>query len=75
LNITRTKIGDAGLAKLKNLVGLKKLFISFIPLTDASVAVVKGFTQLETLYMQGTNISKAGKDAIVAALPGARIVR
>jgi Leucine-rich repeat (LRR) protein len=61
--------------ELKDLTQLQKLFISYTNITDASVPTIKGLTNLNTLYMQGTKISNEGVQEITAALPNCRIVR
>jgi hypothetical protein len=60
LYLRETRIGDAGLAKLRGLRHIKTLYLSFTQITDASMDLVAGFEHLETLRLVGTRVSDTG---------------
>ncbi|HSS21086.1 MAG TPA: hypothetical protein VLL54_13515 [Pyrinomonadaceae bacterium] len=60
LDLRLTKIGDAGVAKLKNLKSLQTLNLFRSQLTDVGLTNLKKMTQLETLLIGGTKVSDVG---------------
>jgi len=60
LNLAKTKISDAGLAKLKNLKNLNRLHLEQTAVGDAGVARLSGADNLEYLNLYGTKVSDAG---------------
>jgi beta-lactamase regulating signal transducer with metallopeptidase domain/Leucine-rich repeat (LRR) protein len=53
-------VGDEGLSYLKDLVGLRYLLPLSQAITDAGLAHVAGMTQMETLWLDGAQVSDAG---------------
>jgi WD40 repeat protein len=61
LNLSRSKITDAGLVHLKGLPELQKLNIFFCPkITDAGLVHLKGMANLQELNLTGTKFTDAG---------------
>jgi hypothetical protein len=60
LEIAGGAITDAGVAHLRSLVGLVRLYLHDIPLSDDGLAPLDGLTNLEALALQGTRITSAG---------------
>ena len=54
------KITDAGLAHIKGLTRLQRLWLVNAPVTDAGLAHLKGLAQLRELEINGTKITDAG---------------
>ena len=55
LNLSRSKITDAGLLHLKALTGLQLLGLGTTQITDAGLVHLKGLTNLQTLNLGQTN--------------------
>jgi Leucine-rich repeat (LRR) protein len=61
LNLSRSKITDAGLRQLKGLTALESLdLMSCRNITDAGMVHLKGMTHLHALNLSGTQITDAG---------------
>lgn len=62
LNLGRTKVTDAGLAKLQGLKNLKRLYLDRTGITDAGVANISGLAQLEYLNLYGSKVGDGSVD-------------
>ena len=60
LDLRLTKIGDAGVAHLRNLDSLQTLNLFRTSLGDQGLARLKNLTQLQTLLIGGTKVTDAG---------------
>ena len=60
LDLRLTKVGDEGVAKLKNLTGLQTLNLFRTQLGDKGLAHLKRQTNLNTLLIGGTKVTDAG---------------
>ena len=60
LDLRLTKIGDQGVAKLKNLTGLQTLNLFRTQLGDKGFAHLRKLSNLETLLIGGTKVTDAG---------------
>jgi hypothetical protein len=60
LDLSYTKVTDAGLAHLKGLTGLQYLDLSCTQVTDAGLAHLKGLTGLQYLDLSCTQVTGAG---------------
>jgi len=60
LNLSRSKITDAGLLHLKGLTGLQTLSLYRTQTTDVGLVHLKGLTKLQSLNLQLTKITDAG---------------
>lgn len=60
LDLRLTKIGDEGVAKLKNLTSLQTLNLFRTQLGDKGLKRLKKLTNLETLLIGGTKVTDAG---------------
>jgi hypothetical protein len=73
LSLEYTAVGDAGFAKLAGLAGLTELRLDRTNITDASVNILTGLTNLKYLDIYHTLISEQGFQLLKKALPGCRI--
>jgi hypothetical protein len=60
LNLTNTKVTDAGLEHFEGLTELKLLNLTGTAVTGAGLKHLKGMTHLESLVLRGTKVSDAG---------------
>lgn len=60
LNLSRTKISDAGLKDIARLTSLKSLDLSFTEITDAGIAHLAEMAQLSHLLLNDTMLTEAG---------------
>lgn len=60
LNMPNTKVTDAGMVYLKNLVKMKSLVVSATNISDAGVANLVNMRDLEILNLSSTNITNNG---------------
>lgn len=60
LDLRLTKIGDAGVAKLKSLTSLQTLNLFRTQLSDQGMSYLKNLKQLQTLLIGGTKVTDAG---------------
>ena len=71
--LSDTEITDTGVKELKGLP-LKDMKLDNLPkVTDASVETLKGLTDLKSLTLIKTGMTKEGADAIQKALPKSRV--
>ena len=55
-----TNVNDAGLANLKDMVGLRRLWLGLTKVTDAGLANIRRLSQLEWLELDKTQITDVG---------------
>jgi len=60
LNLSRTKVGDAGLAEVARCKELRRLNLSRTEVGDAGLAALAGLPHLAYLNLYGTGVSDAG---------------
>ena len=60
VNLSSTKVTDAGLQHLKGLTKLQSLNLSRNEVSDAGLEHLKGLTSLQMLYLGGTKVTDAG---------------
>lgn len=60
LDLARTKVTDAGLAKLAAMKGLKELHLENTAISDAGLDHLKGLAELEYLNLYNTKVTDAG---------------
>jgi len=60
LDLARTKVTDAGLAKLSAMKGLKELHLEGTAVGDAGLDHLKALAELEYLNLYGTKVTDAG---------------
>jgi Leucine-rich repeat (LRR) protein len=75
LDISSTRVTDAGVEHLKGLPLLKELDLSHTQVGDAGFAVLKTLTALQRLGLGDTRISDAEVEALRKAMPNATIDR
>jgi hypothetical protein len=68
-------VSDAGLARLRALPRLEKLYLSGLGLTDAALPDLKGLTRLRELDLTGTRVSGKGAAELRQALPRCQVRR
>jgi hypothetical protein len=69
LQLSGTRVSNAGLAHLRNLTGLKVLWLYDTPISDAGLVHLRGLTGLRVLNLRSTLASTAAVDALQDALP------
>src|SRR5947209_5929419 len=73
---TDAKMGEIrGLAHLKGMAGLQRLWLNDTKVTDAGMAHLNGMTKLERLWLANTRVTDAGATNLEGALPGLTIIR
>lgn len=60
LDLARTKVTDAGLAKVAGMKGLKELHLENTAIGDAGLDQLKGLAELEYLNLYNTKVTDAG---------------
>jgi uncharacterized protein YjbI with pentapeptide repeats len=60
LDLSYTKVTDAGLDHLKGMVNLEKLYLRDIQVTDAGLERLQGLPNLSALRLGGTQVTDAG---------------
>ena len=60
LELSETRVTDAGLAHLRGLTGLSELRLEDTPVTDAGLAHLRGLTGLTELWLDHTPVTDAG---------------
>lgn len=73
LNLTGTKMTDAGLAQLSGLAKLGELNLMNTQVTDAGLDALKPLANLASLNLRKTDVSAAGVEALQQALPKCKI--
>lgn len=68
LDLARTKVTDAGLAKIAAMKGLKELHLENTGISDAGLDHLKGLPELEYLNLYNTKVTDAGLPKL-ASLP------
>jgi hypothetical protein len=69
-----TRIGDAGLAHLRELRGLQRLELNNTQVTDAGLAGLRGLKGLRVIDVRGAKVTSEGIAAFQKALPRVRII-
>jgi hypothetical protein len=69
LQLSSTRVNNAGLAHLVKLTGLRVLWLYDTPVSDAGLAHLRSLTGLRVLNLRSTLVTSAGVDALQAALP------
>lgn len=69
LQLSGTRVSNAGLAHLRHLTGLKVLWLYDTPISDAGLVHLQGLTGLRVLNLRSTLTSTAAVDALQDALP------
>jgi len=69
LQLSSTRVNNAGLAHIKGLTGLRVLWLYDTQVSDAGLVPLYGLTGLRVLNLRSTLVSSAGVDALQQALP------
>jgi hypothetical protein len=69
LQLSSTRVNNAGLAHLSKLTGLRVLWLYDTPVSDAGLVHLRGLTGLRVLNLRSTLVTSAGADALQEALP------
>jgi hypothetical protein len=69
LQLSSTRVNNAGLAHIKGLTGLRVLWLYDTQVSDAGLMHLYGLTGLRVLNLRSTLVSTAGVDALQQALP------
>ena len=70
-----TLVTDVGVRELRGLTKLKTLNLSYCThVTDAGLQHCTSLTALSDLWLYGTSITQAGRNALKAALPALTII-
>ena len=69
LQLSGTRVTNAGLSHLGKLTGLKVLWLYDTPISDIGLVHLRGLTGLRVLNLRSTMVSASGVDALQAALP------
>jgi hypothetical protein len=73
LELTETRVSDAGMVHLKGLARLQGLDLSGTDVTDAGLRHLKGLIRLQYLSLAWTKVTNAGVQDLWEALPEAVI--
>jgi hypothetical protein len=60
LDVSDTRVTDAGLVHLKPMTALTYLWLSNTPVTDTGLAQLEGLTSLQLFHLNGTKVGDAG---------------
>jgi WD40 repeat protein len=60
IDLSSKQVGDAEMARLKDLTNLRRLDLSRTPVTGAGLVHLKGMTRLEVLFFFGNKVDDAG---------------
>jgi hypothetical protein len=74
LNLSYTKVTDAGLTHLSNLGELSELQLDSAAITDVGVATLLRHSRLKLLNLYHTLVTASGFDSLRKALPSCQIV-
>ena len=69
LQLSGTRVNNAGLAHIKRLTGLRVLWLYDTQVSDAGLVHLQGLTGLRVLNLRSTLVSVGGVDALQQALP------
>jgi hypothetical protein len=69
LQLSSTRVNNAGLAHLSKLSGLRVLWLYDTAVSDAGLVHLRSLTGLRVLNLRSTLVTTAGVDALQAALP------
>lgn len=69
LQLSSTRVNNAGLVHLSKLTGLRVLWLYDTPVSDAGLAHLHTLTGLRVLNLRSTLVTSAGVDALQSALP------
>lgn len=69
LQLSGTRVSNAGLAYFRHLTGLKVLWLYDTPISDAGLVHLRGLTGLRVLNLRSTLTSTAAVDVLQNALP------
>ena len=67
--LINTKVTDVGVRELKELKGLRTLYLDETQITDGCLEDLKEMKGLKALYLSRTRISEQGLQALSWALP------
>ena len=69
LQLSSSRVNNAGLAHLSKLTGLRVLWLYDTPVSDAGLGHLRGLSGLRVLNLRSTLVTNAGVDALQDALP------
>ncbi len=69
LQLSGTRVNNAGLAHIKGLTGLRVLWLYDTQVSDTGLVHLQGLTGLRVLNLRSTLVSVGGVDALQQALP------
>ena len=69
LQLSSSRVNNAGLVHLSQLTGLRVLWLYDTPISDAGLAHLRSLSGLRVLNLRSTLATAAGVDALQAALP------
>lgn len=75
LQLSGTRVTNAGLSYLRGLTGLRVLWLYDTQISDAGLVHLRGLTGLRVLNVRSTLVSTGGVDALQRALPQCEIRR
>ena len=73
MELTSRSLTDEGLGVVAGLTSLTRLSLGYSNVTDVGLQELTNLTALNQLYVFGCSTSKAGRDALKAAIPGLTI--
>ena len=73
MELSATKMTEAGIAELAGLKALRKLSIHGVNLTQAGLKELSGFKHLQALDIGHTNLSRVDIEKLRLALPGCQV--
>jgi hypothetical protein len=73
LDLSHTRVGDAGLACLGDLSKLEHLDLSGTRVTDTGLASLAGLSNCQFLSVQGTGVTDRGVAQLSARFPAIRV--
>jgi hypothetical protein len=75
LQLSSTRVTNAGISHLRGLTGLRVLWLYDTQVGDTGLVHLQGLTRLQVLNLRGTLVSHSGVDALQRALPQCEIRR
>ena len=73
VNLSNTKVSDAGLQHLKGWDSLEQLVLEDLPITDEGLKPLGGVKNLTWIFLQNTKVSAEGVKKLAKALPNCKI--